>query len=74
MKIRDYLEERGISASKFAKKIKISSVTMCGILDGEKDMFLSVALKICNETGGKVKPQELLEQKIWEKTKLKIKS
>jgi len=60
MKLSDYLEERGISARKFAAKANITAPTLRNAIKG-KDILLSNALKIERASEGKVKCKDLID-------------
>lgn len=59
MKLKEYIEEVGIPINEFARRLKISPATIYNIFN-DKDIRLSVAVKIEEATKGKVKCRELL--------------
>jgi DNA-binding transcriptional regulator YdaS (Cro superfamily) len=63
MKLLSYLDIEKDNISSFAKKTKISRSTIHNILREEKDMSLSMALKIEDYTKGKVTCRDLLPKK-----------
>jgi DNA-binding transcriptional regulator YdaS (Cro superfamily) len=58
MKLREYLEKKGIKITSFARQIGVTETTMHNILSG-KDLKLTTALKIERLTEGAVKCCEL---------------
>jgi hypothetical protein len=71
MKLKEYLEIEDITAAKFARKIQVSPMKVYMILHQEGDMLLSIALRIQKETKGKVKPHELINEKVWKESQRK---
>ena len=62
MKLNDYLEQEGITMTRFARKIGVHRHTLISILEGY-DTKLSVALKIEEATKGAVKCKDLAPTK-----------
>ncbi len=59
MKLKEYLDEMGISQIKFARRCGVDARTIHNILKGKQDIRLSIALKIEELTDGKVTPKDL---------------
>jgi len=62
MKIDEFLKTEDISIRKFAKKAGITAPTLTRALKGE-DIRLSVAMKIERASQGRIKCQEILNEK-----------
>lgn len=60
MKLRQYLQAEGIKQKDFAKKIDVSPRTLDFILDCERDIRLSTAVKIVKLTRGAVTYKDLV--------------
>lgn len=72
MKLRDYLDENGVSIAKFARLLDISTGTINNILDGERDLRLSIAVRIESFTKNQVKCKDLLPEKFTKKHRKKL--
>jgi DNA-binding transcriptional regulator YdaS (Cro superfamily) len=67
MKLREYLNEHGTPISVFARRAGVSEATIHNILDGNKDLYLSVALRIQKATKGQVTCEDLISEEIVQK-------
>ncbi len=66
MKLSEYLDERGIPIAAFARKLGISAATIHHILKENRDLRLSVAVRIEEATKGSVVCRELLPNRFLE--------
>lgn len=71
MKLNEYLDKVGISVSEFSRRAGISVPTMFNILKDNRDLFLSVAVKIERQTKGEVTCSELLPESVIHKKRKK---
>jgi plasmid maintenance system antidote protein VapI len=60
MKLAEYFKKMGLQKIPFAKRVGISDSTLFSILREERDVMLSVAIRIEKETHGAVKCIDLL--------------
>lgn len=60
MLLKEYLDEVGIPITVFAKKVGTCPATIHNILHGNRDLRLSIAVKIEETTKGLVKCKDLL--------------
>lgn len=63
MKIKEYMEINKLTHREFAKKMNISSSTICHFLNGRtKSISLPVIQKIVKGSEGKISFEDLLEE------------
>ena len=58
MKLADYLDERGLSYSQFARRIGVSQQAVNGYIQGERYPKPLIMKAIYEETGGRVGPMD----------------
>jgi 3,4-dihydroxy 2-butanone 4-phosphate synthase/GTP cyclohydrolase II len=62
MTLRDWLEKNRVSRADFAKRVGVSDVQITRIINGDRQASLKLALAIERETGGIVRPRDLMRQ------------
>jgi len=64
MKLKEFIDQWGISINKFAIKSKVAPATIRKLIasDGSKDVGLSVALKIERASNNMVKCEDLISE------------
>ena len=67
MDLEKYLEWRGMSNSKFAKRIGVSDKTIKLLFGKKLGVSIKTALRIQDETEGKVKVQDLVDESEWKR-------
>ena len=72
MRLKDFIEEWGISVNKFARKAGVAQSTMRALVmsDGSRDVALSVALKIERASNRIVTCEDLISEDILQITPL----
>lgn len=61
-KLRDALQEKGISQVDAARELKLSQSFLCRILHGERGITLSLARALAGLAGGEVDPVALVDE------------
>lgn len=64
MKLKEFLEENRLTMRQFAIKANVTEALISNICNHKKDVFLSVALRISEATGGEVSLPELITEDI----------
>jgi 3,4-dihydroxy 2-butanone 4-phosphate synthase/GTP cyclohydrolase II len=62
MTLRDWLEKNRVSRADFAKRVGVSDVQITRVINGDRQASLKLALAIERETGGIVRPRDLMRQ------------
>ena len=64
MKLKTYLEIKGMSQDEMAKTLSITPAMVCYITSGKRNPGLKLALKIQRITKGKVRPEDWTDHNI----------
>lgn len=60
MKLKQFLDETGIKRKFLAQKIGVDPITLTSIVNGKRDISLSVAIRIEDVTEGKVTCRDIV--------------
>lgn len=60
MQLLDYLVQNGITQAQFAERLGTTAATICRIADGAVVPRRELMLKIYDQTGGQVTPNDLV--------------
>lgn len=71
MELRDYLSEREISQSNFAKKLGVTRARICQIVHKTTNPSIVLAYRIKEETRGEVSIEELISHNAPNRLKIK---
>lgn len=63
MKLAKFLENTGVSPYEFAQSCGLAPTVIYKVIKEEKDIFLSVAVRISRSTNWVVRPEELISEK-----------
>jgi len=61
MTLAQYLAQKGITPSRFARLADVRASTICRIMNGERRPRIDTVTKICGATGGLVSLEDLAE-------------
>jgi len=62
MTLRDWLTEQGITRAEFAARVGVSEVQITRVINRNRGASLRLAVAIERETGGRVRPGDLVKQ------------
>ena len=65
MDLEKYLEWRGISNEKFGKRVGVTGKTIALLFSKKLGLSIKTALRIEEETEGKVKVRDLVDESEW---------
>ena len=64
MKLINYLNKAKVYASELARRANVSNTLISQILSQDKDILLSMAIKISRATNGEVRPEDLITEDV----------